>query len=38
MQYGGLRRVPVVRRWKLQQLTDVGLASLNMVRMCRLLA
>jgi transposase len=35
---GGLRRVRVVGRWKIQQLADIGLATLNMVRMSRLLA
>lgn len=36
--FGGLRRVRVVGRWKIQQLADVGLATLNLVRMSRLLA
>lgn len=36
--FGGLRRVRVVGRWKIQQLADVGLAALNLVRMSRLLA
>lgn len=35
---GSLRRVRVVGRWKIQQLADIGLATLNMVRMSRLLA
>ncbi|MGE0367288.1 MAG: transposase [Phycisphaerales bacterium] len=34
-QFGGLRRARVVGRWKIQQLADVGLATLNMVRMSR---
>ncbi len=37
-QFGGLRRARVVGRWKIQQLADIGLATLNMVRMSRLLA
>lgn len=37
-QFGGLRRARVVGRWKIQQLADIGLATLNMVRMRRLLA
>jgi hypothetical protein len=36
--FGGLRRARVVGRWKIQQLADIGLATLNMVRMRRLLA
>ncbi|MCC6428922.1 MAG: transposase [Phycisphaerales bacterium] len=36
--FGGLRRVRVVGRWKIQQLADIGLATLNLVRMSRLLA
>lgn len=37
-QFGGLRRARVVGRWKIQQLADIGLATLNIVRMSRLLA
>ncbi len=37
-QFGGLRRSRVVGRWKIQQLADVALSTLNMVRMSRLLA
>lgn len=37
-QFGGLRRARLVGRWKLQQLADVALGSLNLVRMSRLLA
>lgn len=37
-QFGGLRRARVAGRWKIQQLADIGLATLNMVRMSRLLA
>lgn len=32
---GGLKRVRVVGRWKMQQLADIGLATLNMIRMCK---
>jgi transposase len=35
---GGLRRMRVAGRWKIQQLADIGLATLNMIRMSRLLA
>lgn len=34
---GGLKRVRVVGRWKMQQLADIGLATLNMIRMTKLL-
>lgn len=37
-QFGGLRRARVVGRWKIQQLADIALATLNMVRTSRLLA
>lgn len=37
-QYGGLRRSRVVGRWKIQQLADIALTTLNMVRMVKLLA
>jgi hypothetical protein len=37
-QFGGLRRARVVGRWKIQQRADIGLATLNMARMSRLLA
>lgn len=37
-QFGGLRRARVVGRWKIQQLADIALAALNLVRMSRLLA
>ena len=37
-QFGGLRRARLVGRWKLQQLADIALSSLNLVRMSRLLA
>ena len=35
---GGLRRARVVGRWKIQQLADIALSSLNLIRMSRLLA
>lgn len=35
---GGLRRMRVAGRWKIQQLADIGLATLNMIRMRKLLA
>jgi transposase len=35
---GGLRRMRVVGRWKIQQLADIGLATLNLIRMSKLLA
>lgn len=37
-QVGGLRRSRVVGRWKIQQLAYIGLGTLNLVRMGRLLA
>lgn len=37
-QIGGLKRVRVVGRWKIQQLADIALTTLNMVRMTKLLA
>jgi transposase len=37
-QFGGLRRMRVVGRWKIQQLADLALCALNLVRMRRLLA
>jgi hypothetical protein len=37
-QFGGLRRARVVGRWKLQQLADIALGSLNLIRMSKLLA
>lgn len=36
-QFGGLRRARLVGRWKLQQLADIALSSLNLIRMSRLL-
>ena len=36
-QFGGLRRSRVVGRWKIQQLADMTLSTLNMVRMVKLL-
>jgi transposase len=36
-QFGGLRRARLVGRWKLQQLADVALGTLNLIRMSRLL-
>ena len=36
--FGGLRRVRVVGRWKIQQLADIALSALNLVRMSKLLA
>ena len=36
--FGGLRRVRVVGRWKIQQLADLALATLNLIRMTKLLA
>lgn len=35
---GGLKRVRVVGRRRIQQLADIGLATLNMIRMSKLLA
>jgi transposase len=37
-QFGGLRRTRVVGRWKIQQLADIALSSLNLIRMSKLLA
>jgi hypothetical protein len=36
-QFGGLRRARLVGRWKLQQLADIGLGTLNLIRMSTLL-
>ena len=36
--FGGLRRMRVVGRWKIQQLADLALSTLNLVRMSKLLA
>lgn len=36
-QFGGLRRARLVGRWKLQQLADIALSSLNLIRMRGLL-
>lgn len=35
---GGLRRMRVAGRWKIQQLADIALATLNLIRMSKLLA
>lgn len=35
---GGLRRVRVTGRWKIQQLAEIALSTLNLVRMSKLLA
>jgi transposase len=35
---GGLRRMRVAGRWKIQQLADIALATLNLIRMGKLLA
>lgn len=35
---GGLRRMRVAGRWKIQQLADIALSTLNLIRMSRLLA
>ena len=35
--YGGLRRSRVCGRWKIQQMADMALSSLNLVRISRLL-
>ena len=35
---GGLRKMRVAGRWKIQQLADIALATLNMVRVTKLLA
>jgi hypothetical protein len=37
-QFGGLRRARVARRWKIQQLADIALGTLNLIRMSKLLA
>jgi transposase len=37
-QVGGLRRARLVGRWKLQQLADIALGTLNLIRMSKLLA
>lgn len=37
-QFGGLRRMRVAGRWKIQQLADIALATLNLIRMSKLLA
>jgi transposase len=37
-QFGGLRRARVTRRWKIQQLADIALGTLNLIRMSKLLA
>lgn len=37
-QFGGLRRARVVGRWKIQQLADIALSALNLLRMSKLLA
>lgn len=36
-QFGGLRRARVVGRWKIQQLADIALSALNLIRISRLL-
>jgi transposase len=36
--FGGLRRMRVVGRWKIQQLADIALSTLNLIRMSTLLA
>ena len=36
-QFGGLRRARLVGRWKLQQLADLALGTLNLIRMSKLL-
>jgi transposase len=35
--FGGLRRMRVVGRWKIQQLADIALGTLNLIRMSKLL-
>ncbi len=35
---GGMRRMRVAGRWKIQQLADIALATLNLIRMSKLLA
>jgi transposase len=37
-QFGGLRRARVTGRWKIQQLADIALGTLNLIRMSKLLA
>ena len=37
-QYGGLRRAKVCGRWKIQQLAEIALSALNLLRVTRLLA
>lgn len=37
-QFGGLRRMRVTGRWKIQQYADIALTALNLIRMSRLLA
>lgn len=37
-QFGGLRRARLVGRWKLQQLADIALSALNLIRMRKLLS
>lgn len=34
--FGGLRRMRVVGRWKIQQLADIALGTLNLIRMSKL--
>lgn len=36
-QFGGLRRSRVVGRWKIQQLAEIALGTLNLIRMSKLL-
>lgn len=36
--FGGLRRTRVVGRWKIQQLADIALGTLNLIRISKLLA
>jgi len=36
--FGGLRRMRVVGRWKIQQLADIALSTLNLIRMSNLMA
>ena len=35
---GGMRRMRVAGRWKIQQLADIALVTLNLIRMSKLLA
>lgn len=35
---GGMRRMRVAGRWKIQQLADIALATLNLIRMSKLIA